>query len=56
MTCICDIYFSVALNFQTGGEEMQLLHGRFLDNGNSGYVLKPQCLRTGIAPQHLGNT
>ncbi|XP_052232765.1 1-phosphatidylinositol 4,5-bisphosphate phosphodiesterase delta-1-like isoform X2 [Dreissena polymorpha] len=34
----------VALNFQTGGEEMQLLHGKFLDNGNSGYVLKPQCL------------
>lgn len=33
----------VALNFQTGGEEMQLLHGRFLDNGNSGYVLKPKC-------------
>lgn len=36
----------VALNFQTGGEEMQLLHGRFLDNGNSGYVLKPQCLQS----------
>ena len=55
MTCICDVYLSVALNFQTGGEEMQLLHGRFLDNGNSGYVLKPQCLRTGIEPQYLGN-
>ena len=39
--------FSVALNFQTGGEEMQLLHGRFLDNGNSGYVLKPKCLQSG---------
>lgn len=36
----------VALNFQTGGEEMQLLHGRFLDNGNSGYVLKPKCLQS----------
>ncbi|XP_052801177.1 1-phosphatidylinositol 4,5-bisphosphate phosphodiesterase eta-2-like isoform X5 [Mya arenaria] len=34
----------VALNFQTGGEEMQLLHGKFLDNGNSGYLLKPKCL------------
>ena len=55
MTCICDVYLSVALNFQTGGEEMQLLHGRFLDNGNSGYVLKPQCLRTGIEPQTFGN-
>ncbi|XP_060086322.1 1-phosphatidylinositol 4,5-bisphosphate phosphodiesterase eta-2-like [Ylistrum balloti] len=32
----------VALNFQTtGGEPMQLLHGKFLDNGGSGYVLKP---------------
>ena len=38
---------SVALNFQTGGEEMQLLHGRFLDNGNSGYVLKPKCFNFG---------
>ena len=56
MTCIFDVYLSVALNFQTGGEEMQLLHGRFLDNGNSGYVLKPQCLRTGIVESpHLGN-
>ncbi|KAL4224544.1 phosphatidylinositol phospholipase C [Mactra antiquata] len=36
----------VALNFQTGGEEMQLLHGKFLDNGNSGYVLKPPCLQS----------
>ena len=40
-------HISVALNFQTGGEEMQLLHGRFLDNGNSGYVLKPKCLQSG---------
>ena len=39
--------FSVALNFQTGGEEMQMLHGKFLDNGNAGYVLKPPCLMGG---------
>ncbi|XP_021368039.1 1-phosphatidylinositol 4,5-bisphosphate phosphodiesterase eta-2-like isoform X2 [Mizuhopecten yessoensis] len=33
----------VALNFQTtGAEPMQLLHGKFLDNGGSGYVLKPE--------------
>lgn len=32
----------VALNFQTtGGEPMQLLHGKFMDNGGSGYILKP---------------
>ncbi|ESO98697.1 hypothetical protein LOTGIDRAFT_142432, partial [Lottia gigantea] len=34
----------VALNYQTGTEHMQLNHGRFLDNGGSGYVLKPNFL------------
>ncbi|XP_025087105.1 1-phosphatidylinositol 4,5-bisphosphate phosphodiesterase eta-2-like isoform X2 [Pomacea canaliculata] len=34
----------VALNFQTGGEPMQLNHGRFRDNGGAGYVLKPNLL------------
>ncbi|BFZ04244.1 hypothetical protein BsWGS_07283 [Bradybaena similaris] len=34
----------VALNYQTGGEPMQLNHGRFLDNGGVGYVLKPSFL------------
>ena len=34
----------VALNYQTGGEAMQLNHGRFLDNGGCGYVLKPNFL------------
>ncbi|XP_041829188.1 1-phosphatidylinositol 4,5-bisphosphate phosphodiesterase delta-3-A-like [Melanotaenia boesemani] len=31
----------VALNFQTSGEQMDLNQGRFLQNGLSGYVLKP---------------
>ncbi|XP_061438066.1 1-phosphatidylinositol 4,5-bisphosphate phosphodiesterase zeta-1-like [Rhineura floridana] len=35
----------VALNFQTPGVQMDLLNGRFLDNGGSGYVLKPEFLR-----------
>ncbi|XP_005089434.1 1-phosphatidylinositol 4,5-bisphosphate phosphodiesterase eta-1 [Aplysia californica] len=34
----------VALNYQTGGEAMQLNHGRFMDNGGVGYVLKPAFL------------
>ena len=34
----------VALNFQTGGEPMQLNHGKFMDNGGCGYLLKPQFL------------
>ncbi|KAM4688246.1 1-phosphatidylinositol 4,5-bisphosphate phosphodiesterase delta-1 isoform 2-T2 [Discoglossus pictus] len=36
----------VALNFQTGGTEMDVYQGRFQDNGFSGYVLKPQFLRS----------
>ncbi|XP_059853895.1 1-phosphatidylinositol 4,5-bisphosphate phosphodiesterase delta-3 isoform X2 [Delphinus delphis] len=35
----------VALNFQTPGYEMDLNAGRFLINGQCGYVLKPACLR-----------
>ncbi|KAF5912542.1 hypothetical protein HPG69_004213 [Diceros bicornis minor] len=35
----------VALNFQTPGLPMDLQNGRFLDNGGSGYILKPQFLR-----------
>lgn len=34
----------VALNFQTGSEPMQLNHGKFMDNGGCGYLLKPQFL------------
>ncbi|XP_015979598.2 1-phosphatidylinositol 4,5-bisphosphate phosphodiesterase zeta-1 [Rousettus aegyptiacus] len=35
----------VALNFQTPGLPMDLQNGKFLDNGSSGYILKPQFLR-----------
>lgn len=35
---------SVALNFQTSGEQMDLNQGRFLTNGRCGYVLKPDFL------------
>uniref|UniRef100_A0A8C3X1W1 Phosphoinositide phospholipase C n=1 Tax=Catagonus wagneri TaxID=51154 RepID=A0A8C3X1W1_9CETA len=37
----------VALNFQTPGLPMDLQNGKFLDNGNSGYILKPHFLRDG---------
>ncbi|XP_015279635.1 PREDICTED: 1-phosphatidylinositol 4,5-bisphosphate phosphodiesterase zeta-1-like [Gekko japonicus] len=35
----------VALNFQTPGQQMDLQNGKFLDNGGSGYLLKPEYLR-----------
>nr|XP_048288455.1 1-phosphatidylinositol 4,5-bisphosphate phosphodiesterase zeta-1 isoform X2 [Myodes glareolus] len=35
----------VALNFQTPGLPMDLQNGKFLDNGGSGYLLKPDFLR-----------
>lgn len=35
---------TVALNFQTHGEQMDLNQGRFLPNGRCGYVLKPSFL------------
>ncbi|XP_044308102.1 1-phosphatidylinositol 4,5-bisphosphate phosphodiesterase zeta-1, partial [Varanus komodoensis] len=35
----------VALNFQTAGVQMDLQTGKFLENGCSGYILKPECLR-----------
>ncbi|XP_028391934.1 1-phosphatidylinositol 4,5-bisphosphate phosphodiesterase gamma-1-like [Dendronephthya gigantea] len=34
-----------ALNYQTSDRPMQLNHGRFMDNGGCGYVLKPDCTR-----------
>lgn len=36
---------SVALNFQTAGEGMDLNDGLFRQNGNCGYVLKPRFMR-----------
>ncbi|XP_063075169.1 1-phosphatidylinositol 4,5-bisphosphate phosphodiesterase delta-1b isoform X2 [Engraulis encrasicolus] len=37
----------VALNFQTSCHEMDVHQGRFLQNGLSGYILKPAYLRDG---------
>lgn len=34
----------VALNYQTGDKAMQLNQGRFLDNGNCGYLLRPELM------------
>ncbi|XP_036195395.1 1-phosphatidylinositol 4,5-bisphosphate phosphodiesterase delta-3 isoform X6 [Myotis myotis] len=47
----------VALNFQTPGYEMDLNAGRFLVNGQCGYILKPACLRqpdTNFDPESPG--
>ncbi len=35
----------VALNYQTSCKEMHLNDGKYMDNGNAGYILKPECLR-----------
>jgi len=40
----------VALNYQTGAEPTFLNDGKFLDNGNSGYVLKPKYMRDDKVP------
>lgn len=40
---------SVALNYQTCGLMMDLNDGRFMQNGSSGYVLKPAVMREEIA-------
>lgn len=37
----CCVFSPVALNFQTPGEQMDLNQGRFLPNGQCGYILKP---------------
>lgn len=54
---------SVALNFQTPGEQMDLNQGRFLPNGRCGYVLKSDFMchpksnfdpeKTGGGPGHI---
>ncbi|CAI2350924.1 unnamed protein product [Caenorhabditis sp. 36 PRJEB53466] len=49
---LCGIQ-SVAMNFQTAGEELDLNAGLFRVNGNCGYVLKPQCLLDGIDPRSM---
>ncbi|KAM8731695.1 1-phosphatidylinositol 4,5-bisphosphate phosphodiesterase delta-1a isoform 2-T2 [Acanthopagrus schlegelii] len=45
----------VALNFQTPSKEMHLNQGRFLPNGVSGYILKPEFLRS-LSSQFNPNT
>ena len=35
----------VALNYQTPSLYMWVNHGKFLVNGNTGYVLKPEVMR-----------
>ncbi|XP_077997508.1 1-phosphatidylinositol 4,5-bisphosphate phosphodiesterase delta-4-like isoform X2 [Glandiceps talaboti] len=37
----------VALNYQTSGEEMDVYLGRFKQNANTGYILKPSYMRKG---------
>ena len=63
--CVCCVYVCiricihilctpvVALNFQTDCTELDVNRGRFLQNGNSGYVLKPEVLRDGETAMHL---
>ncbi|XP_008056772.1 1-phosphatidylinositol 4,5-bisphosphate phosphodiesterase zeta-1 [Carlito syrichta] len=49
----------VALNFQTPGLPMDLQNGKFLDNGSSGYILKPQFLRdvkSNFSPNQVKDT
>lgn len=38
-------FLSVALNFQTAGEGMDMNDGLFSQNGHCGYVLKPVFMR-----------
>ncbi|XP_057682426.1 1-phosphatidylinositol 4,5-bisphosphate phosphodiesterase delta-3-A-like [Corythoichthys intestinalis] len=47
----------VALNFQTPGEEMDINRGRFLQNGQCGYILKPPFMcqpDTTFNPENVG--
>ncbi len=37
--------FAVALNYQTPSKAMDLNDGKFLKNGGSGYILKPEVMR-----------
>lgn len=45
LTLLIYFFLTVALNFQTPGVPMDLQNGKFLDNGGSGYLLKPDFLR-----------
>lgn len=39
----------VALNYQTGDAPKRINHGKFIENGSCGYVLKPQYMRDNIS-------
>ena len=41
------VSFSVALNMQTPGSKMDYNMGKFQQNGNCGYLLKPSIMRSG---------
>ena len=41
------LYNVVALNYQTTGKSMDFNDGKFLQNGLSGYILKPEIMREG---------
>ncbi|XP_077997478.1 1-phosphatidylinositol 4,5-bisphosphate phosphodiesterase delta-1-like [Glandiceps talaboti] len=48
----------VALNYQTPGDEMDMYRGKFQQNGNCGYILKPAFLtspKTEFDPENPGN-
>ncbi|XP_070570893.1 1-phosphatidylinositol 4,5-bisphosphate phosphodiesterase delta-1-like [Ptychodera flava] len=48
----------VALNYQTSGDEMDLYLGKFKQNGNCGYILKPSILtspKTTFDPENPGD-
>lgn len=50
MTCILT-HVSVALNYQSDGRMLQINKGRFLANGNCGYVMKPDIMIKGNKTQ-----
>ncbi|CAB3409159.1 unnamed protein product [Caenorhabditis bovis] len=52
LSWLCGIQ-SVAMNFQTAGEELDLNAGLFRVNGNCGYVLKPMVLLDGLDPRTM---
>ena len=40
----------VSMNYQTPGQEMNLYKAKFRDNGQCGYVLKPEYMRNPAVP------
>ena len=46
-------FYLVALNYQTPGLMTDLYDGKFRQNGQCGYVLKPGVMREGMLWNHL---